>query len=104
MTPTRLPHGAAYGGIASILATPIARYGQVKLGEFLRGTARPARTKLFISSTHQTMASILTARQVKTIRSLAKKGRSQRDIAWQFGVGRSTVFDVVSGKTWKNVR
>lgn len=47
--------------------------------------------------------SILDERKVRTIRSLAARGRSTREIAMRYGVSREAVRDVLSGRTWSHV-
>lgn len=44
---------------------------------------------------------ILSAAKAKQIRALYAKGHSQRKLAAKYGVARSTIFGVTSGKTWK---
>lgn len=45
----------------------------------------------------------LTEAKVKTIRALAKKGRTHQVIADQFGVDRTNIGCVVRRKTWAHV-
>ena len=44
----------------------------------------------------------LTARDVDAIRAAFRSGDSKRSIAERFGVHRSTVQDIIHGRTWRN--
>jgi hypothetical protein len=46
---------------------------------------------------------ILTADRVREIRALAASGVRQRVVAERFGIGRSTVWHIVSRRRWKHV-
>lgn len=45
----------------------------------------------------------LTAKDVKEIRQLHAEGRKRKDIAYIFGVCGSTIYSIISGKTWAHV-
>lgn len=51
------------------------------------------------------MSTILTVNEVKKIKRMHfRRGMSTRLIAKYFGIGKSTVGDIVSGDTWKNIQ
>lgn len=45
----------------------------------------------------------LTAAQVLEIRAAAEKGESSAEIARRYGIGRSTVVNIVSRRTWTHI-
>ena len=46
------------------------------------------------------VAQKLTAEQVRLIRALLANGRSQSDVARDYGVTKSTIADIRHGRTW----
>ena len=45
----------------------------------------------------------LTDASVRSIRTMLGRGRSQTDIATEFGVARKTIYQIARGRTWKHV-
>jgi len=47
--------------------------------------------------------SVLTPKDIRAIRMLAKSGIRQKDLAEQFNVAGPTISNIVTGKTWSHV-
>lgn len=74
-----------------------------KIRQSQRGRSHSKETKAKMSKQLQGMNAKLTISKAREARRLASIGKTQQQIADQFGVSRSCIKDVVNYNTWRNI-